>query len=219
MTDLYVAFRSDNSSILKVGRSRDPARRCGELQSSHCFEMRLLAVFPGAGSVETEVHRALESMREPGPGREWFHASPMEVYSAIALAMRRKRPRPPSPERIEYMARDLLTRLESVQGPTAASRKEAIDQFASRLYGVHGSEVIARAGLEHYRTTIGGRADRSNEYVYAKARAGGGRSYVRISANPRAVGGGAHEKGALRGDDSSGSEGVAASGSVASPPP
>jgi hypothetical protein len=166
--------------------------------------MRLLAIFPGAGSVESDVHRVLDAMREPGPGREWFRASPTEVYSAIALTMSRKRTRPPSPERdVGGMARDLLTHLEQVRGPTIASRKAEIDSFASQLYGTAASDVIDRAGLERVRTTIGGRADRSNEYFYARPRISGGLLYMRI----RAGDGGCNRKGRLIGNDSSDTDG------------
>jgi hypothetical protein len=87
MTDLYLAARSDNRSILKVGRSSCPIRRCKDLASGHCFEMRLIAMWPGAGRYELAVHRALEALRVPGSGREWFYAAPAEVYAAVALAM------------------------------------------------------------------------------------------------------------------------------------
>ena len=88
MCDLYLAMRSDARSILKVGRSSNPARRCRDLESGHVFQMKLIAVWPGAGSCETAAHRALQAfIRVPGPSREWFHASAAEVYAAVALCM------------------------------------------------------------------------------------------------------------------------------------
>jgi hypothetical protein len=133
----------------------------------------------------------------------------MEVYSAIALAMGRKRPRPPSPERdAEYMARDLMRRLEAARGPSTASNRADIDSLASKLYGADAPDVIARAGLEQVRRH---RTDRSHDYFYAGTRAGGGLFYVKI----RAGGVGGDRKGRPIGNDSSDTDGgVAAEGSV-----
>ena len=44
MSALYLATRSDARSILKVGRSSNPARRCKDLESGHCFQVKLIAV-------------------------------------------------------------------------------------------------------------------------------------------------------------------------------
>lgn len=85
--DLYLATRSDDPSIIKVGRSDDPARRCAGLQTGHCFEVKPLATWHGAGHFERRVHLLLAAHRIPGPGKEWFRVSPMEAYAAIAMAM------------------------------------------------------------------------------------------------------------------------------------
>jgi hypothetical protein len=100
MSDLYLAARSDDRCILKVGRSSNPGRRCKDLEAGHCFQMKLVAVWPGAGNHESAVHRALKALRVSGCSREWFRASAAEIYAAVALAMgAAERDRSRSPER------------------------------------------------------------------------------------------------------------------------
>jgi hypothetical protein len=174
MSHLYVATRSDNPAILKVGRSDDPDRRCASLQSSHCFEVKPLAVWPGAGVHETAVHRALSDLREPGPGREWFRARPSRVYEAVASAMaereRSRSPRREQPsacENVDHLARDLCRRLQPVDRPSLACFRDDIDSLASELYGALWHRVVARAGLVPRRSRIAAR-DRANCYFYVK---------------------------------------------------
>lgn len=185
MTDLYIAARSDNPHVLKVGRSDNPAKRCAGLQCSHCFEVAPLAIWPNAGKYETTVHHALDALREPGPGREWFRASPMEIYSAVALAMGRKRQRSPSPVRsIESMANDLLGRLEIAESSASASCQEDIDALAHRLYGLDGARVISHAGLMRCRTRVGCRAVRCNKYFYTRGGLRRGHRFIAIRSAP-----------------------------------
>ena len=100
MSDLYLAARSDNRCILKVGWSSNPGRRCKDLEAGHCFQMKLIAVWPGAGNHESAVHRALKALTVSGCSREWFRASAAEVYAAGALVMgAAERDRSRSPER------------------------------------------------------------------------------------------------------------------------
>ena len=170
MAHLYIAARTDNPAVLKVGRSNNPERKCVSLQSGHCFEVKPLAIWPDAGEYETGVHRILEAVREPGPGREWFRACPAEVYSAVALAMRRKRRRSPSPLRsMDDMVRDLLGRLEIAKSASGASLQAEVDALARQLYGVESERVIARAGLMRLRTRVlGDDMDRNNRFLYVR---------------------------------------------------
>ena len=84
MTHLYVMSRSDAPGLLKVGRSDDPERRAGDLQSGHCFWIVVQAVINGRGCCEHEVHRRLQHARVDGPGREWFQVDLPQVLQVIA---------------------------------------------------------------------------------------------------------------------------------------
>ena len=87
MAHLYVMQRSDAPGILKVGRSDDPQRRAEDLQTGHCFLVRVVSVFYNVGHCERAVHAYLQEWRvDGGAGREWFRASLSMVYQAIARA-------------------------------------------------------------------------------------------------------------------------------------
>ena len=87
MAHLYVMQRSDAPDILKVGRSDDPQRRAEDLQTGHCFLVRVVSVFYNVGHCERAVHAYLQEWRvDGGAGREWFRASLSMVYQAIARA-------------------------------------------------------------------------------------------------------------------------------------
>ena len=94
MTDLYIAARSDDASILKVGRSDCAQRRCADLSKGHAFRLRVVAIWPCRGLLEGAVHRALEAQRVPGGGgREWFRCSQADVYAAMGEVLQRERAR------------------------------------------------------------------------------------------------------------------------------
>ena len=84
---LYVMENPRIPSELKVGRSRNPYMRARSMSRSHNFEMRVVAVFPEAGHLETLVHRRLAADRVPGHSREFFRVSRKRAFSAISLAM------------------------------------------------------------------------------------------------------------------------------------
>ena len=84
---LYVMENSRIPSELKVGRSRNPFKRARQLARSHNFEMKLVAIYPGVGHLETLVHSTLASDRVPGRSREFFKVSRKRVFSAISVAM------------------------------------------------------------------------------------------------------------------------------------
>lgn len=87
LAHLYVMTRSDAPGLLKVGRSDDPERRAMDLQSGHCFFVRVVAVFYNMGHRERAVHEYLrESRVDGGAGREWFRTSLLAIYPAIAIA-------------------------------------------------------------------------------------------------------------------------------------
>ena len=84
---LYVMENSRIPSELKVGRSRSPFKRALQLARSHNFEMKLVAIYPGVGHLETLVHSMLASDRVPGRSREFFKVSRKRAFSAISVAM------------------------------------------------------------------------------------------------------------------------------------
>ena len=66
-------YSCDNSAV-KIGRSDNVKRRKQELQAGHNFFMEVVAIFPGKGHLENEVHRNLQDFRSRrGAGREWFN--------------------------------------------------------------------------------------------------------------------------------------------------
>ena len=72
--DLYIMKYSCDNSAVKIGRSDNVKRRKQELQAGHNFFMEVVAIFPGKGYLENEVHRNLQDFRSRrGAGREWFN--------------------------------------------------------------------------------------------------------------------------------------------------
>ena len=71
--DLYIMKYSFDDTAVKIGRSDDVNGRKRHLQAGHNFFMEVVAIFPGKGWFETEVHRNLQDYRSRrGAGREWF---------------------------------------------------------------------------------------------------------------------------------------------------
>ena len=72
--DLYVMKYSFDDTAVKIGRSYDVKRRKCGLEAGQNFFMEVVAVFPGKGWFEAEVHRNLQDYRSKrGAGREWFN--------------------------------------------------------------------------------------------------------------------------------------------------
>ena len=91
--DLYVMQNSRISDEVKIGRSKDPEKRRKALLASQNYRMNILAVFPEAGHIETQVHSMLSYCRVTEvPGREWFRCSTQMAFAAIggALAAQKK---------------------------------------------------------------------------------------------------------------------------------
>jgi hypothetical protein len=85
---LYVMQYSFRRDILKVGRSDDPERRRRQLEGGQAFHVEILAMFPGQGELEGQVHEALAAHRnDEGAGREWFAVSATQAIMAITSLM------------------------------------------------------------------------------------------------------------------------------------
>ena len=79
-THLYILELAD-AGLLKVGRSMDVQRRLSELRRGNPWgDIRLIAVFDGAGHCEPWVLRALCKHERRG---EWVRCSVAEALAAI----------------------------------------------------------------------------------------------------------------------------------------
>jgi len=86
--DLYVMQNSCIVNQVKIGRSNDPEKRRRAMQASQNFGMNILAVYPGAGHLESIVHNILTYCRVHNvPGCDWFNCPPYKAVGAIATAM------------------------------------------------------------------------------------------------------------------------------------
>ena len=55
------------------------------LETGPDFHVEVVAMFPGKGLLETEVHKRLEHKRSKrGAGVEWFDISPEEAFACIS---------------------------------------------------------------------------------------------------------------------------------------
>ena len=84
MVDLYIATRTDAPHLLKIGRSSNTRDRCRQLQTGHCFQIQVLAIFRGFGACEKPVHRALRDCRLGTS--EWFCVDMLTAVEAIQEA-------------------------------------------------------------------------------------------------------------------------------------
>ena len=72
--DLYVMKYSFDDTAVKIGRSDNVKRRKHSLEAGQNFFMEVVAIFPGKGCLEKEVHRNLQDYRSTsGAGTEWFN--------------------------------------------------------------------------------------------------------------------------------------------------
>ena len=84
---LYIAENPKIPGEVKVGKSYNPLRRASGLSEGQNFRLRVIAVFPGLGYLETTVHGLLERQRvEDAPSREWFYVSPQFAMAAVEQA-------------------------------------------------------------------------------------------------------------------------------------
>ena len=84
MSYLYLFQRSDDPSLLKVGRSDNPSNRAIALQKHHAFHILVMRVFKGKGTHEANVHSLLKEYKVLNvPGCEWFRCSVDHAVAAI----------------------------------------------------------------------------------------------------------------------------------------
>ena len=84
MADLYLAVRSDRPGIIMVAASENAYCSCAALQAGHCFTVRPLAIFCGAGDCVSLVHLAIESKRVAG---DWFAVSLKDACNAACTVL------------------------------------------------------------------------------------------------------------------------------------
>jgi hypothetical protein len=165
MADLYLAIRSDHRGIVKIGRSNDPYRRCDTLATSHCFRVKPVVVYPGAGCHEGAVLSVLDSKRvEGGPGREWFAVTLQQASNAVHQCLPQDfgSSRPDGLESKAWRAVRFIERLAPVIGPKHATEQADIDALAEKLYGNQWQGVLHAVGLVRHRCKVAG----VNRYFY-----------------------------------------------------
>ena len=88
--DLYVMENSRIPGELKIGCSKDVPRRKRDFEAQQNFRINVIAVFPGKGYLEREVHLQLSHLRVAEcAGTEWFKCSLGEALAAIDQVLRR----------------------------------------------------------------------------------------------------------------------------------
>ena len=70
MADLYIASRSDQPNVYKIGKSSNTIFRCKQLERGHCFKMYIDAILDSKGDCEKTVHKALKEYQVGNS--EWF---------------------------------------------------------------------------------------------------------------------------------------------------
>jgi len=83
--DLYVMKYSNDSTVVKIGRSHDVNKRRKQLEAGQNFHVEVIATFPGSGRLEDHVHALLSQKRSTaGAGCEWFNVSAVEAVRVIS---------------------------------------------------------------------------------------------------------------------------------------
>jgi hypothetical protein len=148
--DLYIATRSDRADIVKIGRSSDVSARCAGLQTSQAFWVQPVAIFPGQGARETEIHQALKRRRVEGvPSREWFTCALPEAISLVGSYLF------PTPAQPVIEVPDIRPHLEFVRAPRFASTAVEVEALATEICGASWKTALADAGLTRRRGKIG----------------------------------------------------------------
>lgn len=86
MTGFVYFIEAVGAEAIKIGFSRNPAKRLRSMASGSPFPLRLLAVFPATQSAELVLHDELWAYRTHG---EWFNDCPLirkAMAGAVALA-------------------------------------------------------------------------------------------------------------------------------------
>ena len=72
--DLYIMKYSFDETAVKIGRSENVEKRRRALEACQNFFVEVVAIFPGKGFLESEVHEKLEACHsKKGAGVEWFN--------------------------------------------------------------------------------------------------------------------------------------------------
>jgi hypothetical protein len=83
--DLYVMKYSNDSTVVKIGRSHDVNKRRKHLEAGQNFHVEVIATFPGSGRLEDHVHALLSQKRSTaGAGCEWFNVNAAEAVRVIS---------------------------------------------------------------------------------------------------------------------------------------
>ena len=86
---LYIMACDLFPDALKIGRSDDPASRAVGLGAGMPLTVRVVAVFPCLGHLESILHKAFVDRRvETGSGREWFDVGLTTVLSKLEPLMK-----------------------------------------------------------------------------------------------------------------------------------
>ena len=87
--DLYIMRYDFRTTTVKIGRSEDVEKRRRQMEQQQDFRVLTVAVYPGAGHLESAVHDALHAHRSHrGAGTEWFDVTPDMAMRTVAQTMR-----------------------------------------------------------------------------------------------------------------------------------
>ena len=81
--DLYVMKYSNRDDVVKIGRSHNVENRRRSLEQGHAFYISVVAVFPGCGHYEQQIHQRLDLFRSRGAGREWFRITSDQALETV----------------------------------------------------------------------------------------------------------------------------------------
>jgi hypothetical protein len=120
--DSYVYFIGRNwGSTLKIGFSKNPWARVGELQTAQPDKIEVLAVFKCRSTSEIDLHDVLREFRKSG---EWFDL-PTHIYVAVHNAADRKCTYDDLVVELRVLLRSTTTDTEQItEADTEQSRKK-----------------------------------------------------------------------------------------------
>jgi len=159
----YVYFiRASMTRYVKIGFSKNPAKRLKAIQTSSPDTVELLVAVPGTMQDERALHRAYADRRIEG---EWFDPSPhMQNFINHASTMAQMLPswdsmepvvaKPEPPDGLTPSERamgdnlPLVYRLASIRGASVYSRDSVVLRLANNAEGIDPSGPVMRYGLE-----------------------------------------------------------------------
>lgn len=85
--DLYI-LQMDVTGDIKVGRSKNPEKRCRQVQNGAPHQLRIILHAPGQGPREKALHRYLREFRTRRNKGEWFREEalgslPVDLYELL----------------------------------------------------------------------------------------------------------------------------------------